>query len=122
MSKKSKIRRTALHSRFGFGRYGNLMFAYLRGMPYRRVELTTRQNNKPDAMRLLTFQVPGAPDGGAAKDMSRSEIEAALEPFRKWLDVPATEEMLERARLAREECLTAKAARAKVARALRKVV
>jgi len=36
-------------------RYGNLVWGYIRGFPYRRIERTTREDNKVDASWLTTL-------------------------------------------------------------------
>lgn len=75
MSDAEKASVKAIHKalRAGTGdRYGNLAWAYVRGFPYRRVERTTRDDNKPQAGFITHLLgkagVPGfpTPRGGAS--------------------------------------------------------
>lgn len=74
----------------GADRYSLLAFALVRGMPYRRVELTTRDDNAPSVRWV-------AETSGATEEVAQA-----------WLEVPATPELLARAATAREAHLAAK--------------
>jgi hypothetical protein len=102
----------------GVSRSRFLALAFLRGRPYRSVELTTNEDRSAKAQGreradlewgTLSHEVarivkPGARAWDVDKDVA---AEAAL-----WLAVPATEAMLEAARVGRERYLDAKRARA----------
>lgn len=71
----------ALRSETG-DRYGNLAWAYVRGFPYRRVERTTRDDNKPEA-RFITYLlgkagVPGFPTIPAGSSWWKIEASPAI--------------------------------------------
>lgn len=74
-------------------RHTLLALALLRGMPYRLLELTTRRDHAPSPSLL-------------AETAERPVLEV-----KEWLAAPATPELLERFKVAREAGIAAKRAR-----------
>jgi hypothetical protein len=79
-------------------RYHQLVYAFVRGMPYRRVELRTRQGNKPSPHILLEVLIDFAEDPGlehvVASIVHSRDVPASvamyLAELEAWLALPAT--------------------------------
>jgi hypothetical protein len=79
-------------------RYHQLAYAFVRGVPYRRVEQCTRPFNKPSPWVLLDVLVDFSKDKGldhviasAGRDIP-APVMAYLDIIREWLNEPAPNE------------------------------
>lgn len=88
-----------------WGRYWQLAFAYSIGMPYRRVEFTTRPHNEPIDTLVLS------PLNRDFWKLPEPEKAALLDPIRAWLATPATPELVAKHQAAYDAFMAAKATR-----------
>jgi len=70
------------------GRYGNLAWGFVRGFPYKRIERTTREDNKPDP-KYLTYVIGKAVPSFAEVPKSGNGWEMTASPvIEAWLADP----------------------------------
>jgi hypothetical protein len=86
-------------------RHALLAYAFTRARPYRQIELTTREDNKPSVTMLFTALT------GEAVSRDAAVRDTQLARLREWLTVPATPEQLMTVRAQREADIAAKRAR-----------
>ncbi len=68
-----------------------LAYAYLRGMPYKRVEPKVREGNEPRAEDILFCLPPRYPIAGLAQMSGRYHSAIHLKAVKAWLEVPLPE-------------------------------
>ncbi len=107
---KEAFRKRIKSAHSGFeARHLFLAWAFLRGVPYRVLEMKVRQHHEPRPTYIYEF--------ATGKDYPGDS--SVLDPICAWLEVPATPEMTERALRLREDFLHRKTQRAKAIRSER---
>jgi hypothetical protein len=81
-------------------RHALLALAFVRGIPYHRIEFTTRENNKPTAAAIAA--AAGILPKLWVEKMPLDEVQIRLAPVDVWLEQPAPAEFAQHVALSRE--------------------